>query len=505
MGTYLSTPVTEKCHESGESLDCPLVKTSWGVVDMQGWRKSMEDSHIAVTDISVPKHLSDVDAKIFGVFDGHGGPEVARFVQLYLVSVLTQQSTWKHAETRDQENIMDVAQKGVGQALVETFHALDRMVDDPRRRDEIISFRQIKPQMGERLDAEWIPDETPIFKKLAGTTGLELENKQMEQESSSQEEQKDDIEKEEETTLEVEQEKSEEKREDADQEMADDDSDEAAGKQEAAEQDRDMMDGDSPEDEEDPAESGAKSSQVSSMFKKILNLGSQSGQVEGATQDVSSPKAAPDPSGPSAMLPSLVHNGRMICNLPDHAIHAGCTAIVAVITGRTLTVANAGDSRAVLCRGGGETYALSYDHKPQQEREVSRINKAGGFVNEFGRVNGNLNLSRSLGDLKYKQVPGVSPPEQIITAEPDIMQVELNSDDEFLILGCDGIWDCLTNEKAVEYVADRIDKMSPTQIGIEMLDEIISDDPRVTQGIGGDNMTIMVIDLQPEKRQSRRS
>jgi hypothetical protein len=45
--------------------------------------------------------------------------------------------------------------------------------------------------------------------------------------------------------------------------------------------------------------------------------------------------------------------------------------------------------------------------------------------------------------------------------------------------------------------------MTPTQIGIEMLDEIISDDPRVTQGIGGDNMTIMVIDLQPEKRQNR--
>jgi serine/threonine protein phosphatase PrpC len=84
------------------------------------------------------------------------------------------------------------------------------------------------------------------------------------------------------------------------------------------------------------------------------------------------------------------------------------------------------------------------------------------------------------------------------------MQVELNADDEFLILGCDGIWDCLTNEKAVEYVADRIERMTPTQIGIEMLDEIISEDPRVTQGIGGDNMTIMVIDLQPEKRQNRK-
>jgi protein phosphatase 1G len=119
-----------------------MVKCSWGVVDMQGWRKSMEDSHIAVTDISVPKHLSsssddvnvNVDAKVFGVFDGHGGPEVARFCQLYLVSVLTQQSTWKHPETADQAASMDVANKGVGQALVETFHALDRMVDDPKRR-----------------------------------------------------------------------------------------------------------------------------------------------------------------------------------------------------------------------------------------------------------------------------------------------------------------------------------------------------------------------------------
>jgi len=85
-------------------------------------------------------------------------------------------------------------------------------------------------------------------------------------------------------------------------------------------------------------------------------------------------------------------------------------------------VANAGDSRAVLCRANGTTLPLSFDHKPQQEVEMSRITKAGGFVNHFGRVNGNLNLSRSLGDLKYKQVPGIPPQEQIITAEPDIVQ-----------------------------------------------------------------------------------
>lgn len=96
--------------------------------------------------------------------------------------------------------------------------------------------------------------------------------------------------------------------------------------------------------------------------------------------------------------------------------------MVAVLIGRTLTIANAGDSRAVLCREGGRAEALSFDHKPQQEREMNRIAKAGGFVNQFGRVNGNLNLSRSIGDLKYKQVPGLTPAEQMITAEPDIVQ-----------------------------------------------------------------------------------
>ena len=79
----------------------------------------------------------------------------------------------------------------------------------------------------------------------------------------------------------------------------------------------------------------------------------------------------------------------------------------------------------------------------------------------------------------------------------------LEPDDEFIILGCDGIWDCLTNENAVKYVSERIDSKPPTEIGKEMLDEIISEDPRVTQGIGGDNMTVMVIDLQPSTRKWR--
>jgi serine/threonine protein phosphatase PrpC len=82
-------------------------------------------------------------------------------------------------------------------------------------------------------------------------------------------------------------------------------------------------------------------------------------------------------------------------------------------------------------------------------------------------------------------------------------RVELQDADEFILIGCDGIWDCLTNEKAVEYVRARIDEYTPTEIGKMMLNSIISTDPRTTQGIGGDNMTILIIDLQPSKRRYR--
>jgi serine/threonine protein phosphatase PrpC len=88
----------------------------------------------------------------------------------------------------------------------------------------------------------------------------------------------------------------------------------------------------------------------------------------------------------------------------------GCTANVILIDNhRKLYVANAGDSRCVLARGG-KAIPLSFDHKPENEEERKRIEHAGSTILE-GRVDGNLNLSRSLGDLKYKQKKSLKPEE----------------------------------------------------------------------------------------------
>ena len=90
---------------------------------MQGWRKSMEDAHIARTDIAPPPSANvSAPAKAFAVFDGHGGAEVARFCQLYVVDVLTNEEGWCGDKV------------DVGEALIGCFHALDRLIDNPDRR-----------------------------------------------------------------------------------------------------------------------------------------------------------------------------------------------------------------------------------------------------------------------------------------------------------------------------------------------------------------------------------
>jgi serine/threonine protein phosphatase PrpC len=121
---------------------------------------------------------------------------------------------------------------------------------------------------------------------------------------------------------------------------------------------------------------------------------------------------------------------------------------------KKLYIANAGDSRSVLGRGG-KALALSIDHKPDNEEELRRIEKAGSVVTD-GRVDGNLNLSRALGDLRYKVNKDLKPEEWPVTAEPEIKVVDIEPEDDFIIMGCDGIWETKSNEEMVEYIYDRL-------------------------------------------------
>ncbi|KAL4868151.1 phosphatase 2C-domain-containing protein [Aspergillus spectabilis] len=172
---------------------------------------------------------------------------------------------------------------------------------------------------------------------------------------------------------------------------------------------------------------------------------------------------------------------------------SGCTAAVSVISKQKIWVANAGDSRAVL-GVKGRAKPLSFDHKPQNEGEKARISAAGGFV-DFGRVNGNLALSRAIGDFEFKKSPELSPEQQIVTAYPDVTVHDVTDDDEFLVIACDGIWDCQSSQAVVEFVRRGIAaKQDLYRICENMMDNCLASNSE-TGGVGCDNMTMVIIGL----------
>ncbi|KAK9828992.1 hypothetical protein WJX72_003282 [[Myrmecia] bisecta] len=375
MGAYLATPVTDK-----ETFEGSSKHVSYGGASMQGWRRSMEDAHIALTHLA-----GDETAAVFGVFDGHGGSEVAKFCQKYLARELTKLQQYQEGN--------------IGDSLVEVFHRMDLLLKQDQYSKELEEF-------GGRLE-------------------------------------------------------------------------EGAA--------------------EDGEGSDTSTAEAMAMLKKIMELRKIADETKAKDASAKAEAAGELP----VTNPGLGAAGQDIQDdvLPEHKLQAGCTAVVAVIKGNKLYVANAGDSRAVLCRNG-RAIALSEDHKPAQEGERARIQAAGGFVSDIAgvcRVNGNLNLSRAIGDLKYKGNNKLGVAEQIITAQPDVMQMELTAEDAFFVLACDGVWDVLTNQEVVDFVAERLKQgICLTEIAKQMLDRCLATNPKENRGIGCDNMTATIVQLLPQ-------
>ncbi|KAL0026653.1 hypothetical protein WJX79_001356 [Trebouxia sp. C0005] len=242
MGAYLSAPVTNKEFFEGSSPD-----VIYGGASMQGWRRTMEDAHIATIELG-----GAPGAAMFGVFDGHGGSEVAKFCQVYMADELAKSRNY--SEGKLQESLVDV------------FHRMDLLLQDDR-------------YLRAALSAPEVPGNQP-------------------------------------------------------------------------------------------GEGGTNNAGALDKVRQLLEL-----------------------------------------------------------------------------------------HRARKEGERSRIMAAGGFLSNIGgvtRVNGNLNLSRAIGDLKYKTNSGLPANEQIITAEPDVKHVVLTGDDPFFLLACDGVWDVMTNQQACDFVSQRL-------------------------------------------------
>jgi len=135
----------------------------------------------------------------------------------------------------------------------------------------------------------------------------------------------------------------------------------------------------------------------------------------------------------------------------------GSTALVVVIFNKVITIANAGDCRAVICQNN-VAVDLSIDHKPNSPKELKRINSLGGSVRFWAKAwritkqGAGLATSRSFGDLNFKQ------PIAVVTAEPEIKHWKLSNKDQFLIMASDGIWDVIDSQSACNIVLNHLKK-----------------------------------------------
>mmetsp|Transcript_5720 Transcript_5720/g.9811 ORF Transcript_5720/g.9811 Transcript_5720/m.9811 type:complete len:361 (-) Transcript_5720:55-1137(-) len=146
---------------------------------------------------------------------------------------------------------------------------------------------------------------------------------------------------------------------------------------------------------------------------------------------------------------------------------SGSTCVSVLTMGQKLFCSNVGDSRGIIVKKKqGDvtskiiTQAISRDQKPCQADEAARIHKCGGRIDSFRDPDNNpigplrvwlknedipgLAMTRSFGDEVASKVG--------VTAEPEILELDMCPDDRFIVLASDGVWEFLANEEIAKIV-----------------------------------------------------
>ena len=146
---------------------------------------------------------------------------------------------------------------------------------------------------------------------------------------------------------------------------------------------------------------------------------------------------------------------------------SGSCGIMAMIKNNKLIIANVGDSRLVIYKNKKISF-ITEDHKPGSEVEKKRIELAGGKIYQtpslfplyqngkeieipWRVLPGRLSVSRTFGDIEAKEEK-FGGMKDVVVALPDITEIELNDQYNFIVMGCDGIFDVLSNEELLECI-----------------------------------------------------
>ena len=135
--------------------------------------------------------------------------------------------------------------------------------------------------------------------------------------------------------------------------------------------------------------------------------------------------------------------------VPRTSSGSTCAAVLVAADGGVYCC-NIGDSRAVVCAAGCVAVDLSRDHKATSPLEVAMVAEAGGFVHH-DRVMGELAVGRALGDRRLKQGA-----RRVLCGTPEVLARPACRGDAFIVVACDGVWDVMSSQTAVDFIAPRL-------------------------------------------------
>ncbi|PAA80067.1 hypothetical protein BOX15_Mlig004716g2, partial [Macrostomum lignano] len=485
MGAFLDKPVVNKVSGSGQLPD----GIAYGHSTMQGWRTSQEDAHACAPGFDA----SQPDRHLFAVFDGHGGAEVALYLAKHLPQYLLQTDTY---QSGDFEQALKDAFLGLDAKLLEpevaaVLKSLAKSAEDDSESDQ--------DAMAEEASALREEADMPLDRLLRTINAAAAARRQRRAEEVESAE-----------AAVAENENNENTEREAAAHTADSadngvngsaaaataaaaTNDEGAGSSsnaeakaaaeedaEAEEDDKDYVPGEADEEEEEEEEEDEES-------KDEGDEDEEDGEEGEEGDDDEEEDSESEESDESEEYEVIMPTG------DDPGVDSGTTAVVALMVGDRLFVANAGDSRAVLS-DAGVAVDMSDDHKPEDEPERQRIETAGGHVTKEGRVNGGLNLSRAIGDHAYKQNSELTAAKQIISPLPDVRSVTITDSHRFLLLACDGIWNSMSSQEAVDFCEKRLSAgLGPEQVCEALFDHCLAPNTEDSDGTGCDNMTAVLV------------
>ena len=178
----------------------------------------------------------------------------------------------------------------------------------------------------------------------------------------------------------------------------------------------------------------------------------------------------------------------------------GSTATLLFFNDNMLHVGNLGDSRAVVCHKG-RGIQLTVDHKPTEPIERERIEAAGAFVCDYsGRINRlHYNLSRAVGDFYYKADDDLEPGRQVMSVVADTREYALSSNDMYVLLASDGLWDFRDTQELVQAASRYVGETKDLGSACAELCKYVVNKPgdphfkELPEAAGRDNITTILI------------